>query len=169
LRRFAQRLPPHARVLDYGCGIGTDLAWLAHQGCRVEGLDGTRVFAREARRRCPAAIIRQERFETAALAPAAYDGIWCCAALIHVPPQELRRQLAKLRHALQPGGRLGLTLAWGRARAFTQRDWIPGRYLAAYSKSEARAFLRGWRVEEIRVISGGGRRGRWIQMLGRAL
>ena len=169
LRRFTRRLPASARVLDYGCGIGTDVAWLARHGYRVEGLDGTRVFVREARRRCPTVTIRHVRFEEVQLAPVAYDGIWCRAALIHVPPPEMRRQLKKLREALKPGGWLGLTLAWGRTRTFTQHDWIPGRYLAAYSKSEARALLRGWHIEELRIVSGDGRSGRWIQILAHRL
>ena len=169
LRRFARRLPARARVLDYGCGIGTDLAWLAQRGFRVDGLDGTRAFVREARRRCPSAVIRRESFEQTVLTPSFYDGIWCRASLIHVPSLEMRRQLEKLRVALKPYGWLGLTLAWGRAKQFTERDWIPGRYFAAYSKTEARAFLRGWRIDELRVVSSDGRAGRWIQILCRAL
>ena len=168
LRRFARGLRPGARVLDYGCGIGVELAWLRSRGFAAEGIDGTRAFVREARRRSPGAAIQLCRFEDARLAPAAYDGIWCQAALIHVPPAEMRRQLRMLRSALSPGGWLALTLAWGRTRAYTRRDWIPGRYFAAYTKPQALAMLRGWRVLHASTISHDGRRGRWIQMLAQA-
>ena len=168
LRRFVQSLPARARVLDYGCGIGTDLAWLRRRGFRVEGLDGTPAFLRQARRRCPGVLVREARFETVHRLPGSYDGIWCQAALIHVTPDVLRRQLAVLREALSPSGLLGLSLAWGRRKGLARRDWIPGRYVAGYTKPEAMSFFRqGWVVHECRVVSHDGRQGRWIQLLAR--
>ncbi|MBI4227911.1 MAG: class I SAM-dependent methyltransferase [Candidatus Omnitrophica bacterium] len=166
LRRFAAALPPRARVLDYGCGIGLELAWLRRQGCLVEGVDGTPAFLREARRRNPGVRLACARFETWPMPAGRYDGIWCQAALIHVPPDELRRQLMKLRQGLRPGGRVGATLAWGRWRGFTQHDWIPGRYLAAYSRAEAAAFFNdGWTIQHLAVTSHDGRHGRWTELL----
>jgi SAM-dependent methyltransferase len=53
LRRFVELLPRGARVLDYGCGIGRELAWMRQQGLVVEGLDGTPEFVHAARRQCP--------------------------------------------------------------------------------------------------------------------
>ena len=165
LRRFAAALPRGGRVLDYGCGTGEEMAWLRRQGFRVEGLDGTLEFLLAARRRCPAARIRHARFETVRLPEHRYDGIWCNAALIHMPPPELARQLEKLKRALGLAGFLGLTLAWGRAKGFLRRDWIPGRYLAAYTRPEAAALLRDWKLRWFRVAAGDGRSGRWIQLL----
>lgn len=165
LREFAAILPRRARVLDYGCGIGTELAWLQAQGFQAEGIDGALEFVLEARRRNPGLPIRHARFETVPLAPAAYDGIWCQAALIHVPTSVLHQQLAKLQRALMPGGLLGITLAWGRHKGLAQRDWIPGRYIAAYTKVEALAFFRDWHIHAAHVTSHDGRQGRWIQLL----
>ena len=165
LRRFAATLPPGGRVLDYGCGIGMELAWLRDQDFRAEGIEGALEFVLAARRRCPGLPVLHARFESVLLAPALFDGIWCNAALIHVPPEELVRQLERLAKALKPGGLLGLTLAWGRIKRFTRRDWIPGRYFAAYTRPEARALLRRWNVQELKVTSSAGRQGRWIQIL----
>ena len=165
LRRFAARLPAGARVLDYGCGIGTDLAWMRAQGFEVEGIDGTAAFVEEAKRRCPGAPIHCARFEEVPLASGRYDGIWSHAALMHVPLDVLRRQLKKLSRALRPGGVLGVTLAWGRRRTFTRRDWIPDRYVAAYSKAEGGAFFEGWSTQHLGVGSHDGRHGRWIYVL----
>ena len=152
-------------MLDYGCGIGTEMAWLRKQGFLVEGVEGALEFVLAARRRCPGAPILHARFESVSLPTGRCDGIWCNAALIHVPPQELSRQLEKLSRALKPGGLLGLTLAWGRAKGFIRRDWIPGRYIAAYSRREAVTLFRGWGVEMLKVTAGDGRQGRWIQLL----
>lgn len=165
LRRFAHALPGRGRILDYGCGIGRDLAWLARRGFRVEGMDGTLEFVLEARRRCPHTQIAHARFETWPIPAGRYDGIWCHAALIHVPPVVLRRRLEPLRDGLVPGGLLGLTLAWGRRKGIAPKDWIPGRYLAGYTTAEALALLKGWTVREGRVAAHDGRQGRWIQII----
>ncbi|MBN1586216.1 MAG: class I SAM-dependent methyltransferase [Candidatus Omnitrophica bacterium] len=165
LKHFAAQLPAKARVLDYGCGIGMDLDWLARQGLRVQGVDGASDFVEEARRRCPKARIVCARFDQAKLEEAFWDAIWCAAALIHVPPAEFVRQLAKLRQALKPGGILGLSLAWGRSKRFFSEDWIPGRYFACYTKSEVRNYFKAWDLREIRVVSNKDRKGRWIQVL----
>lgn len=165
LKQFAAALPAGGCVLDYGCGTGEEMAWLRAQGFRVEGVDGTLEFLLAARRRCPGARILHARFETVSLPRNRYDGIWCNAALIHVPPPELARQLEKLKSALRPGGLLGLTLAWGRGKRFLRRDWIPGRYFAATTKPEAAALLRGWETRRLKIVSGDGRNGRWMQIL----
>lgn len=166
LKRFANALPRGGRVLDYGCGAGEEMAWLRGRGFRVEGVEGTLEFLLAARRRCPGVRILHARFERVPLPPARYDGIWCNAALIHVPPPELARQLEKLKTALRPGGLLGLTLCWGRGKRFLRGDWIPGRYLAGYTKPEITALLTGWEIRRLKTVTGDGRGGRWIQFLG---
>ena len=153
------------RVLDYGCGVGTELAWMLRNRLQAEGMDGTLEFVSEARRRCPGAPIRFARFERMDLPAGAYDGIWCNAALIHVPPTVFRRQLEKVRAGLRPSGLLGLTLAWGRTKGFTRGDWISGRYCASYTKTEVEPFFAGWTIRQINVVSNNSRKGRWIEIL----
>ena len=166
-RRFARLLPSGGRVLDYGCGTGQDMAWLLRSGFSVDGIDGTQEFVEEAKRRCPSASIRVERFESVTLPQDHYDGVWCQAALIHVPPDVLVGQLAKLRMSLKPRGVLGLSLPWGRAKKIFDQGWLPGRYVASYTKAEAMETLRGWALEDLRVATHDGRRGRWVQLLAR--
>ena len=168
LRRFLKRLPAHARVLDYGCGIGTDLAWMQQRGLHVEGLDGTWEFVREARRRCPGVSIVHERFESVHLPTSVYDGLWCHAALLHVPPLVLTQHLCRFQRALKSSGLLGISLAWGRTKRYLQDGWIPGRYVASYVKREALAIFHAWSLEELKVVSGDGRQGRWMQIIARA-
>lgn len=166
LRQFVLRLPPSGRVLDYGCGIGMDAAWMRRHGLQVEGIDGTPAFVQEARRRCPGAPITCALFERVQLPPETYDGVWCQAALIHVPPEVLALQLRKLQEALKPAGCLALSLAWGRRKAIVMDDWIPGRYIASYSKTEAQRFFRqGWTLRACQVTGAGSRQGRWIHLL----
>ena len=168
LRKFASLCPDRGLVLDYGCGIGTDLLWLKAQGFEVAGMDGTPAFLKRAARRCPKANLHEVRFESVQLPDSSYDGIWCRASLLHVPPEELGRHLWMFRTALRPGGILGLTLAWGRGASFTDdSDWIPGRYVVAYQKAQVLAWFSrgGWELHGATVVSHDGRDGRWVQIL----
>ncbi|MGB9095969.1 SAM-dependent methyltransferase, partial [Erwinia sp.] len=42
-----------------------------------------------------------------------YDGIWCCASLLHVPEKELPDVMALLARALKPGGVWYLSFKYG--------------------------------------------------------
>ena len=42
------------------------------------------------------------------------DGIWCCAALLHVPLHETMDVLAEIRRVLRHGGHLALVTALGQ-------------------------------------------------------
>lgn len=100
--RFLACLPPAALILDAGCGSGRDaLAFLRH-GYRVEAFDAASEMADRARALTglPVSTLRFDQFS----APARYDGIWCCASLLHVAEAELPGTFARLTQALKPGG-----------------------------------------------------------------
>jgi len=165
LQRFAKMLKRGAYVLDYGCGIGTDMTWLIKKKFIVDGIDGTAAFVQQARRRCPKADIRCTLFEDALLHQNTYDAIWSQAALLHVPPSILKSQISILHKSLKPGGWLGISLAWGQSEVLTSNDWIPGRYVISYSKLQAEGFFKDWWIDQIKIISNDTRQGRWIQIL----
>jgi len=57
-----------------------------------------------------------------------YDGIWCCASLLHVPSSELPAVMQKLADALKPGGVWYVSFKYGNGervqgeRRFTDLD-----------------------------------------------
>ena len=59
---------------------------------------------------------------------AQYDGIWCCASLLHVPSSELPAVMQKLADALKPGGVWYVSFKYGNGervqgeRRFTDLD-----------------------------------------------
>jgi SAM-dependent methyltransferase len=59
---------------------------------------------------------------------AQYDGIWCCASLLHVPSSELPAVMQKLADALKPGGVWYVSFKYGSGervqgeRRFTDMD-----------------------------------------------
>lgn len=61
--RLAQHVGVGTRVLDLGCGIGTDAAWLAERGAEVIAADASVGMIAEARRRVPGIDARECRAE----------------------------------------------------------------------------------------------------------
>lgn len=99
---FLAALPAGAHVLDLGCGGGQDSEVMLAQGFEVTPLDGSAGLAQIAQSRL-ARPVRVQLFEDLE-DEAAFDGVWANASLLHVPTAGLAQMLARVRHALKPGG-----------------------------------------------------------------
>ena len=125
-QRFIARLPPGGHILDAGCGSGRDARAFAEAGFRVTAFDASAELARLASAHCGFAVA-QRRFEDVDEV-AQFDGIWCCASLLHVPLADMPETLARLWTALRPGGTLYVSFKHGTgerthgARRFTDAD-----------------------------------------------
>ncbi|GMM93002.1 class I SAM-dependent methyltransferase [Qipengyuania sp. MTN3-11] len=99
---FLDRLAHGASILELGCGCGADAAHMAKRGFRIDATDGTRAMVRKVRERhgIEARVMRFDELE----ALAHYDAVWAHASLLHLPRASLPAVLAKIRHALRPGG-----------------------------------------------------------------
>ncbi|MFN5101043.1 MAG: DUF3427 domain-containing protein [Burkholderiaceae bacterium] len=124
--RFTSLLAAGARVLDAGCGSGRDAKAFSLQGFRVSAFDASPELAKLASSHCGFEVsVRtfQEIEEESA-----YDGIWCCASLLHVAPAEMPLVLSRLWKALVPGGVLYASFKSGigtriqNGRRFTDAD-----------------------------------------------
>jgi SAM-dependent methyltransferase len=100
--RFLARLPKNADILDAGCGSGRDALAFSRLGHRVTAFDASPAIAALASRHLgqPVQVMRfaEVGFEEA------FDGVWACAALLHVPSPFLPDALTRLTHALRVGG-----------------------------------------------------------------
>ena len=123
---FIDCLPPGARILDAGCGSGRDVKAFSEMGFAVEAFDASAELVAMARQ-LSGKPIEQMRFQDVD-AVEIYDGIWCCASLLHVSEAELPGVMTKLAMALKPGGVGYLSFKHGRGerkkdgRIFTDMD-----------------------------------------------
>ena len=103
-QRFLAHLKPGAHILDAGCGSGRDAKAFAVAGFKVTAFDASAELARLASAHCgfEVAVRRFEDIDEAE----AFDGIWCCASLLHVPLSAIPTTLDRLWCALRPGGTL---------------------------------------------------------------
>ncbi len=125
---FLSRLPANAHILDAGCGSGRDSKAFADRGFKVSAFDASPELALLASKHCGFDV--SVRTFGDVLEVETYNGIWCCASLLHVPAAELPSCLTRLWRALRPGGCLYVSFKLGTGerehagRRFTDADDI---------------------------------------------
>lgn len=142
------------RVLDVGCGPGADAATFAADGLDVTGVDLTPALLRTARERVPAAGFLRGDMRRLPVGSNAVDGVWCCAALLHVPRPQVPATLAEFGRVLVDDGVLFTSVMAGDDGGY-HRD---GRYFERYRAPELREFLEeaGFGVEALHADADGG-------------
>jgi 2-polyprenyl-3-methyl-5-hydroxy-6-metoxy-1,4-benzoquinol methylase len=171
LQAFVNSLPPHARVLDAGCGAGYAMQWLRDQGgCEVEGVDASEKLIGLARTRGLTASCRDLRLLS--VPRESFDGIWCSRTLPHLTIDECQRALASFFQALKP--RTGMLFAsfiegtGERSEPFTH-DGAPMRTFHFFTEN---AFLSLLRQSGFSLVARGERKDpasgeRWIAVVAR--
>ena len=125
---FVAHLKPGARILDAGCGSGRDAKAFHEMGYDVEAFDASAELVALARQHSGLPV-EQKRFEEGSTVER-YNGIWCCASLLHVPLAELPEVMSRLARALKPDGVWYLSFKYGSGerekdgRVFTDMDEI---------------------------------------------
>lgn len=99
-------LPPCGRVLDIGCGLGTEAAYLHQLGWRAIGVDLSPVAVREAARRHPGPHFVQANLLDLPFMPATFDAGVDRGCFHYLDPADRVGYSEELRRILRPGGRL---------------------------------------------------------------
>ena len=94
------------RLLDLGCGPGSDIEQFADAGCSVVGLDLTRSFLQAAAEYVPDAPLVRGDMRSLPFGEESFDGIWASASFHHVPRPAVTETLRDCRRVLRPGGHL---------------------------------------------------------------
>ncbi len=108
---FLSQVVPGGRVLDAGCGSGRDTKAFNALGYQVQAFDASAEMVRLAAA-YTGLPVRQMTFNMLE-AEERYDGIWCCASLLHLPQAELPEAMRRLARALKPGGVWYLSFKYG--------------------------------------------------------
>lgn len=124
--RFLPRIPKGGHILDAGCGSGRDSRAFVARGYRVTPFDSAPELARLASGHIgqEVLVLRLEDVDW----HQAFDGIWACASLLHVPSPALPEVMTRLAEALKPGGILYASFKYGqgerayKGRRFTDLD-----------------------------------------------
>jgi SAM-dependent methyltransferase len=139
--RFVTGLPPGALVADVGCGPGRDLAELRARGLAVVGFDLSLGMLRAGGH--PG--VAQGDLTRLPVQRGSLDGLWCAAALLHIPRERVAGTLDGFGWVLHAGGALHLSVQEGTgeevrraAAGRTDRDL----FFVRYEEHELRALLQ---------------------------
>ncbi|HEV2107801.1 MAG TPA: class I SAM-dependent methyltransferase [Thermomicrobiales bacterium] len=167
--RLLERTGPGARVLDAGCGVGRDMAWLEAHGARVIGVDISAGMLAEARTRASGPLLRLD-MRSLAFADDSFDGVWCVASLLHLPKSDVPPTLAEFHRVLVPGGTIVLSLQHGAGEEWERDPYGKGtrRFFARYSLGEATTLLTGAGFMVIERGSDVARARHWLSFLATA-
>jgi len=132
---FTSDLPKGGLILDAGCGSGRDTKSFLNMGYHVEAFDASSELALLASQ-LTGIEVKTSKFEYV-IDKEIYDGIWCCASLLHVPLGELPQTLERLSDALKPKGVLYMSFKYGD----TQRE-VEGRLFTDMNEVRLTALLK---------------------------
>ena len=109
---FLSQVPNDGRILDLGCGSGRDSKYFNEKGYQVIGVDGSIELVNLANKYTGLDILCSE-YKDLNLKPSSFDGIWCCASLLHLSRNELPSILIKLKTWLKANGVLYASFKYG--------------------------------------------------------
>ena len=95
---FVSSLKEGAVVLDAGCGPGRDLERLAEWGYQAVGVDLAGTFCDMASAFAP---VIQADLRNLPLKDQSVDGVWACASLVHLNPDDAKLALSELWRVLR--------------------------------------------------------------------
>ncbi len=108
---FLPLIPKHGHILDAGCGSARDAMYFKQQDFTVSAFDASPELVKLASNYLQQAV-EVKTFQQLNCTNN-YDGIWCCASLLHVPKVELPQVFLKLQNALKPNGVLYVSFKYG--------------------------------------------------------
>ena len=119
--RFLAHVPTGGAILDAGCGSGRDTLAFKQAGFAVTAFDASAEMVRLSREHSGLPVLHL-RFADLQW-DCAFDGVWTCASLLHVPRADLEDAMARLARALKPGGAWFISFKYGDTERFTDRHF----------------------------------------------
>ncbi len=161
---FLSRLPSSATILDLGSGPGRDSLKMESHGFRTVSLDISAGMLLEHRRRGGTMLVRADGTYLP-FRERAFQGIWCCAAMLHLPKVSAPLLMAEATRVLVPGGTFFVSVkrGTGEGNGPDERFWSfyePGEIVSLLESGGFRidgsgttADLAGRPIEWINVLA----------------
>jgi len=145
LTQFTSYLEKGAKIIDVGCGSGKDVDYLTEEGFEVVGIDYSKEMIDEAKERVPNGNFVVQDMAKLEFDDKTFDGVWCCASILHIPKENVFDILKGFNRVLKPEGVMYLAVIEGegeRMVEFPQSKNMP-RFFAFYKQREIEELLEG--------------------------
>lgn len=109
--KFEKYIPDGGRILDAGCGSGRDSKAFLKHGYSVVAFDASREMCRFASEYLGTEVW-QMRFDEICFEEE-FDGVWACASLLHVEPDNIIDAVKRLVNALKENAVLYASFKYG--------------------------------------------------------
>ncbi|MFY3790432.1 class I SAM-dependent methyltransferase [Ureibacillus sp. MALMAid1270] len=104
-------LQPGAHILDFGCGSGRDSKAFLQKGYQVTAIDGSSELCKIASEYIGQEVQCKKFHELDEVE--AFDAVWACASILHVPSTDLPQVIENIERALKPGGYFYVSFKYG--------------------------------------------------------
>ena len=141
-KKFTDRLPKNAAILDFGCGSGRDTKYFISRGYQVDAVDGSIELCRLASEYTGIEVKNMFFNELAQVEK--YDGIWACSSILHLPLNELAEVMRKMAAALKGNGIIYTSFKYGTFAG--ERN---GRYFTDMTEDTFTNFIK--QIENIKI------------------
>ena len=144
--RFLKYIPDGGRIMDLGCGSGRDVKWFYDHGYEAFGLDASRELVSKASIEydIPVCTGLIEEWTSSTT----FDGVWCCASLMHLDDDALEQFFVNLQYNLKPGGVLFMSVKSGIETGLDEQ----GRYLRNFTEEDVREIINRHSELEVREL-----------------
>jgi len=143
---FSQELPRGAKVLDLGCGPGTDSVKLAkkNKDFKIYGLDLSDELLKIASEQLPKAnFLQGDMLQKFPYEDNFFDGVFAKASLVHIPKTEIGKVLEEMIRVAKKNGILHIAVKRGEGEQEVRENDYGYKY---------ERFFSYWQSEEIKEV-----------------
>lgn len=141
-KKFTDKLPKKAVILDFGCGSGRDTKYFISQGYQVDAVDGSIELCRLASEYTGIEVKHILFNELAQINR--YDGIWACSSILHLPLDNLTDVMRKMVTALKSNGIIYTSFKYGTFAG--ERN---GRYFTDMTEESFASYIK--RIDDVMI------------------
>jgi len=126
------------KILDIGCGPGTDAFYFSEKGFNVTGIDLTEKFLEIASKKAPKAQFLKMDMRKLDFPDKSFDGIWANVSFLHLPKNDGKNALIEFFRVLKHKGLLYISVKSGKGQGFVAERTKDSRFFSFYSLEEIR-------------------------------